>query len=101
MAKLARQESPENYLSSDPHLCYYRDVFRVYAGYYILVLKLMCRALYQVSFPSLPVTGFIVHVIGKPGQAAIGAQCLVLLTRVDSDTYRGSCQRQPEISEVT
>jgi hypothetical protein len=45
-------------------------------------------------------TSFDIYVIDKQGQAGIGDQCLELLTRVDLDTYRGYCQRQPVIREA-
>ena len=49
----------------------------------------------------MPVTGSGVHVVGKLRQAAVRGQGLELLIGVDPDTYRGCCQSQPVVREVT
>ena len=46
-------------------------------------------------------TSLDIHVVGKLRQAAVGDQCLELLIGVDPDTYRGCCQRQLAIRDVT
>jgi hypothetical protein len=44
---------------------------------------------------------FGIHVVGKLRQAAIGSLRLEPLTEVYPDTYRGCCQRQQVIRELT
>jgi hypothetical protein len=52
----------------------------------------------------MPIISFGIHMVGKLRQAAIGSQCLELLTGgggVDPVMYRACCLRQPVIREVT